>query len=65
MKYRIKISQEVVHEPVREGDKEWTSCEELDGCTDSFEDVNAMIGLVTQIFPNAEITISTNNKEEE
>lgn len=64
MKYRIKISQEVVHEPVREGDKQWTSYEELDGCTDSFEDVSTMVGLITQIFPNAEITISINNKED-
>lgn len=66
MKYEVKILQEIKHEPLPESDRGWTSHEEITGVADIFEDVTALIGLVTQIFPNAEITIShvNNNKEE-
>ena len=56
MKYQITIEQKIVHHH-NDGEK-WTSTEYLKGETTNFEDVQCVMSLITNLFPNTTVTIS-------
>lgn len=60
MKYKIEIKQST-HDPYKNSNGEmvdYTRVETISGEADNIEDMNAIIGLVSKIFPNTEITIT-------
>lgn len=64
--YKLTIAQSV-YEPYtnKEGKLvEYTRNEVIKGESDDFEMITSLINIVTAMFKNIEVTISTTNKEE-
>lgn len=61
--YKITIDQTVIHK--RNNGETWSSEESLEGMTANFEDCQTLMGIITEVFPNATVTISTTNIKED
>ena len=60
--YKITIEQEVVHHN-RNGEP-WTSNECIEGTANDFETVSTIMGIISEVFPNSTISVSTSNHKE-
>ena len=61
--YKITVEQTVIHK--RNNGETWSSEECLEGMTASFETCESIMGIITEAFPNATVTISTTNIKED
>lgn len=60
---KIAITQSTEKKFNHNGER-YVDTETLCGDVTNFEDVTVLIGLITNIFPNVDIKVSTNNIEE-
>lgn len=62
MMYKITIEQDLVHR--RNNGETWTSTERIEGTANDFETVTTIMGVISEVFPNSTISVTTSNHEE-